>query len=64
MSLLSEIVTLRILTVLVKIKTNTQQIQELLFRLSNIVLTCSTVVKFAYYTYVIIERHLIITRTP
>ena len=53
---------------LVKIKTNKQQIQELLFRLSNIVhnymLTYSTVVKFAYYTYVIIERHLNITRTP
>ena len=32
----SEIVILRILTVLVKIKTNKQQIQEL-FRLSNIV---------------------------
>ena len=33
----SEIVILRILTVLVKIKTNKQQIQELLFRLSNII---------------------------
>ena len=27
-------------------------------------LTCSTVAKFAYYTYVIIGRHLNITRTP
>ena len=33
----SEIVILRILTVLVKIKTHKQQIQELLFSLSNIV---------------------------
>ena len=43
---------------------NKQQIQELLFRLSNIVYANYTVVKFAYYTYVIIERHLNITRTP
>ena len=33
----NEIIILRILTVMMKIKTNKQQIQELLFRLSNIV---------------------------
>ena len=47
-----------------KRKTNKQQIQELLFRLSNIVYANCTVVLFAYYTSVIIERHLNITRTP
>ena len=52
------------LTVLVKIKTNKQQIQELLFVFQTLyMLPCSTVVQFAYYTSVIIERHLNITRT-
>ena len=56
---------LYLFSVVVKIKTNKQQIQELLFLFQTLyMLTCSTIVKFAYYTYVIIERHLNITTTP
>ena len=61
----SEIVILRILSVLVKIKTNNKKSKNCYFTFQTVyMLTCSTVVKFAYYMYVIIERHLNITRTP
>ena len=55
------------LLVLVKINTNkrTTNPKNCYFAFQTLyMLTCSTVVKFAYYTYVTIERHLNITRTP
>ena len=60
----SEIVILKILTVVVKIKNNNKS-KNCYFAFQTLyMLTCSTVVKFAYYTYAIIERHLNITRSP
>ena len=58
----SEIVILTIFTVLVTIKTNNKS-KDCYFAFQTFyMLTCSTVVKFPYYTYVIIERHLNITK--